>query len=282
MKQSHELKTAIETAIGAGKVLNRYYKKLQKSQIASKKSEGLVSKADLESEKFIKKSLMKEFKDFKFLGEEGAFKNKREYNKFKKEFPQYENCWVVDPLDGTTNFIYGLDYFCVCIGLVKKGVPSLGVVYRPTTGEVYFAEKGKGAYKLDTTKKSVRPKKLKVTTFSKDLRNTLLVTGFAAEKGGNEDKEFKLFKGLLKKSRGVRRLGSAAIDICFVADGIFGAFWERGLAPWDICAAGVVLQEAGGVVSSFDGEDFDAFQSTTLATTKIHHKKLMRAINQYK
>ena len=147
-----------------------------------------------------------------------------------KNFRNINTPGLIDPLDGTSNFLNRFDYFSVCICLAIKGVPFVGVVFRPSTKELFFAIKERGAtYKIgnSTVQMPKSPNK-------KLIKNSLLVTGFSSEKGQVSEDEFALFKKISTNSRGVRRLGSAALDMCYVAAGFFDGFWEKSLAPWEM------------------------------------------------
>ncbi len=235
-------------------------------KVHHKEAQGVASEADLGAEERILKAIHKRYPHHEILAEESAyelFKGAKEKYEFLKE---KEWVWIIDPLDGTNNFLNGLDYYAICISLVNFGKPVLGVVYRPRTGEVFSALDKKGANVLAHGKSSF--KKLKCITNKKPLSECLLVTGFTTEKGEVFDREFDLFKNMMGKSRGIRRMGSAALDLCYVASGIFDAFWERGLAPWDVSAAGLICLEAGICITTYDGEAFHPFQSTIVAARK--------------
>lgn len=280
MDFKEHLKVAKEAALAAGKIQLSYLKKLKAEDIQSKKSLGLVTKADVLSEKKIKSILLKKFPDDLFLGEEESFELGHKPKKLEKFYRDHEYTWVVDPLDGTTNFVHRLDCFCVCIGLLHFGKPVLGLVYRPTTDELYFGTKGGGSFK-GTLVKNSRAQKLWVENKKIKLKDSLLATGFASEKGKALDREFALFYEMMKRVRGVRRLGSAAIDLCYVAEGIFQGFWEKNLAPWDITAASVICSEANIKLSNYEGSPFDPFQRSTIATNKAIYRQLSKQINLF-
>lgn len=235
-------------------------------KVHHKEAQGVASEADIGAEERILKAIKKRYPHHEFLAEESAyalFKGAKEKYEFLKE---KEWVWVIDPLDGTNNFLNGLDYYAICISLVNFGKPVLGVVYRPRSGELFTALKGKGA-KIRSSK-TANCKKLICSKTKKPLSECLLVTGFTTEKGELFDREFDLFKNMMGKSRGIRRMGSAALDLCYVASGIFDAFWERGLAPWDVSAAGIICSEAGILLSTYEGDEFHPFQSTIVAARK--------------
>jgi len=218
----------------------------------------LVTEIDTASEKLITDFIKKKYPSHGILAEEsGETNNSSEY------------LWVIDPLDGTTNFAHGLPIFAVSIGLQKNGETIAGVVYDVMQDIVYAAEKGSGA-----TAKSV---KIKVSE-NNNLQHSLLVTGFPYNIKKNPDKALERFTTLSKKSRGIRRLGSAAIDFCYVATGVFDGFWEVHLNPWDICAGNLIVEEAGGIVTDFDGKPIDIFTKRILCTNRKIHQKMIEVM----
>tara|TARA_R110000868_G_scaffold117600_2_gene312202 strand:+ start:8834 stop:9667 length:834 start_codon:yes stop_codon:yes gene_type:complete len=276
MKKTEIRKILLETmdlAEAAGAKLIRYQKKLSSLKVTHKQALGVATDADVAVEDYIMKSLRLAHPHMDVLAEENyyaSFGNKKHAYKHYQEIPW---CWVVDPLDGTNNFLSGMDYYAVCIGLVHFGKPMIGVVHQPITGETYYACRGLGAYKISKGKK---PKRLKAE--GKKLSNAMLATGFATEKGEVFDREFALFKNLMGKSRGIRRMGSAALDLCLVADGIFDGFWETGLAPWDVAASGLICEEAGVQVTDYKGREFHPFQETIIAARKPLYRELIKLV----
>lgn len=257
----------IDIAKKAGEILEKRRKKLSLLKISHKEAQGVVSNADVESENFILKSLKKKYPHHEFLAEESSFKNHPENTDLHKIYKKYEYCWAIDPLDGTSNFLNNFDYYAVCLGLMNYGVPVLGIVYRPSTRECYYAISGDGAkYEFPLKGKnnfSISP--IKIRPNKKKLKDALLVTGFSTEKGYLQKKEFEQFKKLTTNARGVRRLGSAALDMCLVARGIFDGFWETGLAPWDVAASSVICMEAGIKITDFKGKIFNPFQKNIIS-----------------
>ena len=218
----------------------------------------LVTETDKASEKLITDFIKKKYPTHGILAEEGSDVNRSS-----------EYLWVIDPLDGTTNFAHGLPIFSVSIGLQKNGETIAGVVYDVMQDIVYAAEKGSGA-----TANSV---KIKVSE-NNNLQHSLLVTGFPYNIKENPDKALERFTTLSKKSRGIRRLGSAAIDFCYVATGVFDGFWEVHLNPWDICAGNLIVEEAGGIVTDFDGKPIDIFTKRILCTNRKIHQKMIEVM----
>lgn len=272
---NNALKDCLQIAEAVGKKLLNYQKKLDSLTITSKERQGVASTADIEAEKYIIKNLLARYPKTDVLAEESAFDKWGGKSGAYKHYKNEEWTWVIDPLDGTHNFLAGLDYFAVCISLVHYGVPVLGVVYRPANGDCFYALKDKGA-KFQNKKVGPRARKLYSKSSTKKLHETMLVTGFATEKGEVFDNEFRLFKKMMEKGRGIRRMGSAALDLCYVAGGPFDGFWERGLAPWDISAAGLICLEAGVIVTDYAGNPFCPFDQTILAA----RNPLMRTLKK--
>jgi myo-inositol-1(or 4)-monophosphatase len=212
----------------------------------------LVTEADKASEKLITDFIKKNYPSHGVLAEEGS-----EFN------TTAEYLWVIDPLDGTTNFAHGLSIFSVSIGLQKNGETIAGVVNDINQNIIYAAELGSGSI--------VNNKKIKVSTNS-NIAHSMLATGFPYDVKDNPDKAFERFIAMIKSSRAVRRLGSAAIDFCYVAKGVFDGFWEVHLHPWDICAGKLIVEEAGGLVTDFNGNSIDIYTKRILCSNrKIHN-----------
>lgn len=278
VKKEEALKLALELGVKASKLLLEKQKKLSSLKITTKVAQGIASNADVESEKLVIKGIQKKYPEHFILAEESAYKEYMgEMNRYKF-LKEKEWVWVIDPLDGTNNFLNGLDYYGVCISLVHFGEPVVGVVIRPTNGDCFYAIKGKGTKLINFSnnfKKQSKPINLKKSSTKKKLSDSLLVTGFATEKGPVFDQEFELFKKLMGKSRGIRRMGSAALDLCYVARGVFDCFWERGLAAWDVSAAGLICLEAGVVVTDYEGQKFHPFQATITAARAPLHNEIL-------
>lgn len=224
----------IETlARGAGKILRDGYNK--EHTIQYKGEIDLVTEADHASEKFLLNEIASKFSGGHILTEEtGSIAGSN------------EDLWFIDPLDGTVNYAHHIPIFCVSIGFALNGKMSHAAVYDPLLDEMYTAERGKGAF--------LNGKKIQVSKTT-ELGKSLLVTGFPYDTWNTAQDNFKYFERLGKKTQGVRRLGSAALDGCYVAAGRFDAFWEFKLKPWDIAAAGLICEEAGAKVTAVDGRD---------------------------
>jgi len=220
----------------------------------------LVTDIDRASEKHIKEFIQKKYPMHSILAEEGGETNKE---------PEY--LWVVDPIDGTTNFAHGLPIFSISIGVQKKGKTIAGVVYDVMQDITYSAEAGGGAF-ADSQKISVSK--------NDNLAHSVLVTGFPYNISDNPENALEKFTALTKASRGIRRLGSAAIDFCYVARGVFDGFWEVYLHPWDICAGKLIVEEAGGRVTDFKGEEIDIYTKRILATNDHIHQRMMEFLGR--
>lgn len=223
----------------------KYFKKLK--NVRFKENAGLVSEADRESEATIMKAVLKAYPTHKFLGEETGLSAPKD---------DVAPMWIVDPLDGTTNYVHGFPFFCVSIGLEVEGKIEVAVIHAPLLKYTFTARRGRGAY-LNGTKIRV--------SGTKSLQDGLLATGFSYKKGELLDAELEDFKHLAERSLGIRRAGSAALDLCMVAWGVFDGFWERELAPWDTAAGSLLVAEAGGRVTSFQGETFHCRMNSILA-----------------
>jgi len=249
--------TAVEAARKAGKILKDHLGRIQ--EISHKGEIDLVTNVDKLSERSIVETIKALYPDHQILAEEGEH-NSETSSEYK---------WLIDPLDGTTNYIHGLPYFCVSIALEKRGELILGVVYDPMHEELFTAEKGQGAF--------LNQKPITVSGVE-ELEKSLLVTGFPPSIWQDHGKSFEHFKNFTVRCQGVRRLGSAAIDLCYVAAGRLEAFWERGLKPWDMAAGALLVKEAGGHVTDFRGQDFDPYQGEILASNGKIHKVMQEVL----
>jgi myo-inositol-1(or 4)-monophosphatase len=253
------LNNIIEIAKESGQIIREGFGKNLNIEFKTNES-NLVTQIDKASEKKIIDYIKKEFPTHGILAEEsGESKNSSEY------------IWVIDPLDGTTNFAHGLPIFSVSIGVQKNGITIAGVVYDVMQDIVYSAESGSGAFANNNI--------IKVSPNDK-LQRALLVTGFPYNIAENPENAFERFNVLTRASRGMRRLGSAAIDFCYVARGVFDGFWEVYLHPWDLCAGKLIVEEAGGLVTGFDGEEINIFSTKILASNKHIHGQMIEVINK--
>ena len=193
-----------------------------------------------------------------------------------EEIPEYsgnsEYQWIIDPLDGTTNFVHNLPIFSCSIGLKKDNKTILGVVHNPAADKCFYAEEGKGSF--------LNNKQIKCTS-SKTLSDSLLATGFPYLHDKKYDLLFDLFKDFYDRTRGLRRLGAASLDLCFVAMGRFDGFYEYGLKPWDVCAGEIIAKESGVLVTDWDGINAVPENSTRiLAANKYIHKDMSEILSK--
>ena len=253
------LKDAERIAIKAGKYSLKYFGCPKK--VSKKGKTDLFTEVDLKNEKKIKEYLLKCYPKFGFYGEESKDNTSKKFT------------WIVDPIDGTSNFIHGYPFYCVSIGLAYKGIPILGVVYAPLTDTVYKAHIKSKAYKND--------KVIKVSSSNK-LIESLVITGFYYNASVDDDflhDRMVDFANMVKSTLALRRDGSAALDICMVAEGAADGFFEYGLSPWDICAGSIILKQAGGMVTGINMEEYDIFSKEQyIASNKKIHKEMVKVL----
>ncbi|MBZ5535867.1 MAG: inositol monophosphatase [Acidobacteriia bacterium] len=254
------LETALDAARAAGDVLLRSYEKPK--DIEYKGDVDLVTEVDRASEQLILEKILGQYPTHAIVAEEsGLRKSDSEYR------------WIIDPLDGTTNYAHNLPLFSVSIALEYRKEIIVGVVYDPVRPELFFAEKDRGAY--------LNGKPISVSTVD-NLGRSLLVTGFPIRKREEAETNLQVFRAFTMRGQGVRRLGSAALDICYVACGRFEAHWEFRLHAWDTAAASRILLEAGGRITDFGGQPFDPFGTETLATNGRIHESMMQVLAPFR
>jgi myo-inositol-1(or 4)-monophosphatase len=247
---------AIAAAQEAGNLLQRHFGEGQ--QIRYKGAKDLVTAMDLQSQQAILARLKTHFPEHAILAEEGI----------TEENPDVPR-WIIDPLDGTTNYAHGFPFFAVSLGLEHRGHIVVGVVYVPVLTELFVAVRGKGAY--------LNGKKLTVSTVPV-VQESLLATGFTGLFLYPGSSIFADFAAFSLQAQGVRRAGSAAIDLCYVAAGRLEGFWEKGLKPWDLAAASLAIEEAGGRISDFQGTPFQVMQKETLASNGFIHEEMIQIL----
>ncbi|OMF20368.1 inositol monophosphatase [Paenibacillus sp. FSL H8-0548] len=232
-------------------------------------SHDLVTEIDKGSERLIKKLIMTHFPNHSFLGEEGVEPGPAASTRALEDIRDAEYLWIVDPIDGTTNFVHGFPYFCVSIALAHNGEVIVGVVYDPMRDELFVAEKGKGAY--------VHGKRMQV---SKDdtLRNSLVATGLPADHHYALPLNLKGIQAIAPQVRNLRIAGSAALHMAYVAAGRLSGFWEIGLSSWDLAAGSLLVQESGGVVSSTLGKPYDLGVRNVVASNVLIQDELIAAL----
>ena len=255
------IETAINAAKSASKILVDNFGKLSTEDIKEKKKNDFLTFVDEQSEKTIINILLNAFPDHSIHAEESGRK------KHKSDFE-----WIIDPLDGTKNYISDIPIFSISIALRYKNQIQLGVVLDPIRNELFHAEKNKGAY-LNGNKILVSGRH--------DLDECLLATGFPFKSRQSLPLYLKCFQEIFLSSSGMRRMGSAALDLAYVASGRFDGFWELGLSPWDMAAGSIIIEEAGGKVSDFWGEDSHLDNGYIAATNGNIHPALIQIIQQH-
>jgi myo-inositol-1(or 4)-monophosphatase len=252
------LATAVEAALAAGLTHRRYFRR--DPPIVKKGPIDLVTAADMEAESAFRELVAARFPSHTVLGEEHPADRTRGASDYR---------WIIDPLDGTTNFAHGLALFSVSIALEIRGTVEVAVVYDPVAQELFTAERGGGA--------RLNGDPIAVSTRGA-LIDSLLCTGFPYTIQQERRHQVEVFAAFLGATRAVRRLGSAALDLCYVAAGRFDGFWEEQLHPWDIAAGALVVQEAGGRVTRYDDTSLDLFEGQIIASNGLLHDAMRATI----
>jgi myo-inositol-1(or 4)-monophosphatase len=250
---------AVTAVKAAGRLLISYRGK--DLAVSYKGAVNIVTEADRRAEQLIAEMILKRFPNHVIVGEEGSGMAER--------FPAstaYEPIWFVDPLDGTTNFAHGFPFYCVSIGVEVEGRMMVGVVYDPVRKELFSAVRGRGAF--------CNGRRLQVSATDK-LDHSLLVTGFAYNIRTSRRNNLGHFSHFSLRCLGVRRTGSAALDLCYVADGRLDGFWEQHLWPWDTAAGSLIVEEAGGQMSGFDGRPYDLRVPELVASNGRIHEEMI-------
>ncbi|HEX9078822.1 MAG TPA: inositol monophosphatase family protein [Desulfuromonadaceae bacterium] len=246
------LEAAVEAALGAGAY--QRYRFASPLDVAMKGDKNLVTEVDREAERLIVDRVLERFPGHDILAEEG-------------DYPPGGSPlrWIIDPLDGTTNYAHGFPWFCVSIALESAGEVLVGAIYSPMHDELFTATKGGGAY--------LNGRRLHVSARS-PLENTLLGTGFPYDCASDPANNFGNFIAFQKAARGIRRAGAAALDLASVAAGRLDGFWELKLKPWDVAAGVLLVREAGGMVTGFDGSAYDIFDHRIVASNGLIHGEM--------
>ena len=262
------LNFAIQTAHEAGRVLAERFGRALK--ISNKGDIDLVTEADVAAERVILERIKSHFPRHAILAEEsGATMGRGGEGSGGVDEGRAEWKWIVDPLDGTTNYAHGYPCFCVSIALERAGEIVLGVIYDPTREETFAAERGEGS---TLNSRSIRVSEVE------DLNRAMLCTGFPYDVR-ERDQFARNFHNFIMHAQAVRRDGSAALDLAYVAAGRFDGFWEEGLRPWDVAAGVVIIEEAGGRVSHYDGAPFDVYTPPIMASNGLIHEAMMRVLS---
>lgn len=230
------------------------------AKIEEKSAHNLVTSVDKGSEERLVEGLSNILPESGFIAEEGTSVKKGEiYN------------WIIDPIDGTTNFVHNIPAYCISIALQQQDETVLGIVYAPVTNEMFYSWKGAGAVFLNEKEIQVSPEQ--------NMDKVLMATGFPYATYQKTDELFQIYKWFITHSRGVRRLGSAALDLAYVAVGRFEGFYEWGLSPWDVAAGAFLVQQAGGQVSDFDGDaSYLINQNGIVASNKHIHEDVLKVL----
>ena len=253
--------TAIDAVLDAGAIQKA---RCGRGVTVSKKGGiDLVTEVDLAIERRVRALIEERFPTHAILGEELQRPGDREIR------PGF--CWVFDPLDGTTNFAHGLPVFCASVGVELDGVAVFGAVYDPMRDELFTAERGGGAF--------LNGERLRVSE-APTLIEALLCTGFPYDVHSRVEELVRLFAAFLGRARAVRRLGSAALDLCYVAAGRFDGFWEVSLNPWDTCAGALIALEAGATVTRWDGQPYQSRDETLVASNGRIHDEMLAVIRR--
>jgi len=256
------LATATEIVLRAGDIQLRG--QASGFRIDKKGTIDLVTEVDFECERMCREILGERFPDHDILAEEFGGASLSTPSRFR---------WIFDPVDGTTNYAHGLPIFCASLGLEIDGQRAVAAIYDPSRRELFTAERGQGAY--------LNGRALHVSD-TRALLDSLLVTGFPYDMHRQSSEIVELFGTFLKTSRAVRRLGSAALDLCYVAAGRFDAFWEQHLKPWDVAAGALIVEEAGGRLTGMGGEPFNAAVPHLVASNGHLHPHLLATIEQFR
>ncbi|QQR55607.1 inositol monophosphatase [Candidatus Peregrinibacteria bacterium] len=258
----HLLQIAKKLAHDAGKMALKYQQKGFTVEIKGGNPINLVTEADKAVDEFIVKTIRSNFPDHSILTEEsGNLEGSGEYK------------WIIDPIDGTSNFAHGIPLFAISIAITHKGKPIIGVVEIPGLKESFWAQEGRGAH---LGMKPIHVSKVQ------DFKKALMGTGFSYDRqGARYKKNVELFDYFYRESMGIRRSGSAAMDLCFLACGRYDAFWEYDLQPWDIAAGKIILEEAGGTMTNMDGTTLNPKTGALLASNGSLHESMLQVLKQH-
>ena len=258
---SPKINIITRACIKASRSLIRDFGELENLQVSSKAPGDFVSSADKRTEKILIEELQKAQPEYGIISEEAGIINKS----------NTQNRWIIDPIDGTLNFLNGIPQFAISIGYEENGEIKCGVIFNPVTNEMYYAEKGNGAY-LNNYRIRVSKKK--------KIENSLLVTGGPRQSSKNKDKIFSEYIKVSKKATHVRKFGSAALDMSFVASGKFDGYWQRELNYWDVAAGIIIIKEAGGFVDFFEEDKNKPLKKNIIATNSNIHDELKDLISK--
>lgn len=257
------LNVAIKAARAAGSIINRASLDLDILKINTKSPNDFVTEVDQAAENAIIETLLQAYPDHGILAEESGRAHGNKHSDY---------VWIIDPLDGTTNFIHGFPVYAVSIALAFRGKIEQAVVYDPCRNDLFYATKGRGAFLND--------RRLRVSKRTR-MSDALIGTGFPFRRGDNFKRYVKMFEEVMQHCAGLRRPGAAALDLCYVAAGYYDAFFETGLQPWDVAAGSLIVTEAGGLVGNFTGEADFLHQREVVAGTPRIYAPLVAMLSPY-
>lgn len=252
------LNIAVKAARRAGSVINRASFDLDKLTVTRKQHNDFVTEVDQAAEQAVIRTIAEAYPDHAFLAEESG------------QTGASDHVWIIDPLDGTTNFLHGMPQYCVSIALQSKGVLTHAVIFDPNRNELFTASKGAGAF--------LNERRIRVSKRIK-MEEALIGTGFPFRKNADIDEYLKAFKAVALNTAGIRRPGSAALDLAYVACGRYDGFWEMGLSPWDMAAGALMVREAGGLVTDLTGGDAYLEQGSIVAGTPKMFRQLLTTVS---
>ncbi len=256
---SPKINIITKACMKASRSLIRDYGEIEKLQVSEKTPGDFVSSADKRTEKILIEELLKAHPDYGIITEESGIINKNNIN----------NRWIIDPIDGTMNFLNGIPQFAISVGYEEDQEVKCGVIFNPILNEMFFAEKGNGSY-LNNSRIRVSSKK--------KLSNSIIVTGGPKHSSKNKDKIFSEYIKISKNVSNIRRFGSAALDMAYVACGRFDGYWQREINYWDIAAGIVILKEAGGFINFFEDDKSLPLKKNILASNSYIHEEIKELI----
>lgn len=259
MQHSALINVMVAAARKAARALKRDFGEVENLQVSLKGPANFVTAADRRAEETLRAELKKARPGYSFLGEESG----------KHEGTDQTHTWIVDPLDGTTNFLHGIPQFAISIGLERSGTVVAGVIYNPITDELFTAERGKGAFLND--------KRLRVAA-RKGLADAVIACGLPHRGRGDLELGLRELGAVQDKVAGLRRFGAAALDLAFVAAGRIDGYWERNISPWDIAAGMIIVREAGGFVTDLDNGDAMYTKKHIVAGNETIHRELRTSL----
>jgi myo-inositol-1(or 4)-monophosphatase len=257
------LNIAVKAARAAGSIINRAALDVERLAVTAKGVNDFVTEVDQAAENAIIETLLTAYPGHAILAEESGRQHGAKHSEY---------LWIIDPLDGTTNFIHGFPVYAVSIALAFRGKVEQALVYDPTRNDLFFASKGRGAFLND--------RRLRVSKRTR-LAESLIGTGFPFRKGDNFHRYVEMFEQVMQHCAGVRRPGAAALDLCYVAAGWYDGFFETGLNPWDVAAGSLIITEAGGLIGNFTGEPDFLYQREAVAGTPKVYGQLVQLLKPY-